>query len=224
MSTREKILDCAKNLFFTIGYEKTSVQKIIDEVGIAKGTFYHHFKTKEQLLDELTDSLIEVEVNQTVEKVLGSDWDAITKFNNMVNRQSDWKINHFELLYTVLKAYYSENNHFFREIMRQKNVRNYAPIFEKIIEQGIKEGSFQTAFPKEMSEMVLRISNVESEEIMNIMLNHSQYDEPAKEISKRYQMLVYAMGKILGAKEGAIKIEVEEIITAFIAFIKQKEA
>lgn len=224
MSTREKILDCAKNLFFTIGYEKTSVQRIIDEVGIAKGTFYHHFKTKEQLLDELTDSLIEVEVNQTIETVLSSDWDAITKFNNMVNRQSEWKVNHFELLYTVLKAYYSENNHFFRELMRQKNIRNYAPIFEKIIEQGIREGTFKTAYPKEMSEMVLRISNVESEEILNIMLNHSMYEAPAKEVTRRYQMLVYAMEKILGAKEGSIKIEVEEIITEFIEFMKQKEA
>ena len=220
MTTKEKIMDCAKNLFFSIGYEKTSIQRIIDEVGIAKGTFYHHFKTKEHLLDALTDVLIEDEAKQTVETILASDSDALTKFSNLIDKQSNWKSNHFDLLYTVINAYYSENNHLFREIMRRKNIVNYAPIFEKIIRQGVEEGTFNTAFPKEIGEMLVRISNAEHEEIMYIILNHKTYNDPAKEIIKRYQVLFYAMEKILGVNEGALKIDIEEVITEFIKFLK----
>ncbi len=48
----QELLDTARQLFFEIGYEKTSVNDIIDRVGVAKGTFYHYFKTKEDLLDK----------------------------------------------------------------------------------------------------------------------------------------------------------------------------
>jgi len=223
MGTKDRILERARQLFFSIGYDKTSVQRIIDDVGIAKGTFYHHFKTKEQLLDELTDRLVQSEVVKTNEAILLSDMTALEKFNNMVSKHGDWKSNHFDLLYTVLKAYYSDNNHYFRAMMRQKNSRNFAPIFENIIRQGIKEGVFKTEFPKEMSEMIVRLSNAESEEIMFVMLNYKDFDDPVKEIIKRYHMLMHAMEKILGAHEGAIKIEIEEIMTAFVAFLKTKE-
>ena len=50
LQTRDRILKAAFGLFLQIGYENTSVQAIIDAVGIAKGTYYHHFKGKEEML------------------------------------------------------------------------------------------------------------------------------------------------------------------------------
>ena len=56
---RNEILDVAQRLFYTKGYRKTSVNDIIDEIDIAKGTFYHHFPSKQALLDALTDRVLE---------------------------------------------------------------------------------------------------------------------------------------------------------------------
>ena len=50
---RRELLETAQALFYEKGYENTSVADIIDTVGIAKGTFYHYFKSKEALLDEI---------------------------------------------------------------------------------------------------------------------------------------------------------------------------
>ena len=50
---KNEILDAAQELFLTQGYEKTSVDNIIKKVGVAKGTFYYYFKSKEDLLDKL---------------------------------------------------------------------------------------------------------------------------------------------------------------------------
>ena len=51
---KNEIFDCAGELFYTEGYEKTSIQQIIDKLGIAKGTFYHYFSSKFDLLNQLT--------------------------------------------------------------------------------------------------------------------------------------------------------------------------
>ena len=54
---RSEILDAAQHLFYSKGYDETSIQDIIDAVGIAKGTFYHHFESKQELLDHLIDRM-----------------------------------------------------------------------------------------------------------------------------------------------------------------------
>ena len=56
---KNELLETSKKLFFSKGYEHTSVHDIIDAVGIAKGTFYHYFKSKEDLLNEILDLLSE---------------------------------------------------------------------------------------------------------------------------------------------------------------------
>ena len=43
---RGELLAAAEKLFYTKGYENTSVQDILDAVGFSKGGFYHHFDSK----------------------------------------------------------------------------------------------------------------------------------------------------------------------------------
>ena len=50
---KNEILDAAGILFSEKGYDNTSVTDIMNAVGIAKGTLYHHFKSKEDIMDAL---------------------------------------------------------------------------------------------------------------------------------------------------------------------------
>ncbi|MCK4578956.1 MAG: TetR/AcrR family transcriptional regulator, partial [Candidatus Marinimicrobia bacterium] len=43
---KTEFLDAARELFYSLGYEQTSVNTIIEKVGVSKGTFYHYFKSK----------------------------------------------------------------------------------------------------------------------------------------------------------------------------------
>ena len=52
---KQEFLDAAQKLFYEQGYDQTSVNTIIDAVGVSKGTFYHYFKSKEDLLDALAE-------------------------------------------------------------------------------------------------------------------------------------------------------------------------
>jgi AcrR family transcriptional regulator len=51
--TKESILEAAEYLFAVQGYEATSVSMICDAVGVSKGAFYHHYKTKQSVFLEL---------------------------------------------------------------------------------------------------------------------------------------------------------------------------
>jgi len=51
MGTREQIVEAANRLFYQQGYERTSFASIAETVGISRGNFYYHFKTKDEILE-----------------------------------------------------------------------------------------------------------------------------------------------------------------------------
>ena len=58
---KQDLLKIAYDMFLSHGYENTSVDEIIEKAQIAKGTYYHYFKSKEQMLEEVIEMMIERE-------------------------------------------------------------------------------------------------------------------------------------------------------------------
>ena len=58
---KQELLQIAYRMFLQKGYEETSVDEIIAQAGIAKGTYYYYFETKEQMLEEVIDMMLEAE-------------------------------------------------------------------------------------------------------------------------------------------------------------------
>ena len=54
---KNEILDVAERLFCTKGFDNTSTNDILKEIGIARGTLYYHFKSKEEILDAMIERL-----------------------------------------------------------------------------------------------------------------------------------------------------------------------
>jgi len=75
IATRERILDAAQNLILDRGYVGMTVDHVLDEVGITKGAFFHHFKTKDDLAKALLrrfankDARIYAETRERAEKL-----------------------------------------------------------------------------------------------------------------------------------------------------------
>ncbi len=75
IATREKILDGAQELILDLGYSGMKVDHVLEHVGITKGAFFHHFKTKDDLAKALLrrynsqDALIYAETRDRAEKL-----------------------------------------------------------------------------------------------------------------------------------------------------------
>ena len=220
---RGKILESARRFFFTKGYNKTSIQNIIDDVEIAKGTFYHHFKSKEQLLDEISDLIVEQKVAKIQRRLENSDDDAVTKFNTFINQQTDWKLEQLDLLYVVLTAMYSEHNILFQQKIKEKNIVRFLPILTDIIKQGVSEGIFDTVDPELMGELVLRLSNSWGDGIAKIFLRANNYQDPVGLILERYNLLFQAIERLLDAQKSLFGPVDRSVIEEISKYIRERE-
>ena len=66
---KNEIIETAAALFEQKGYEHCSVNDILNAIGIAKGTFYHYFKSKEEVLDAVVGRVTEQMLEQVREEV-----------------------------------------------------------------------------------------------------------------------------------------------------------
>jgi AcrR family transcriptional regulator len=80
---RRAILDSAAALFARKGVAATTVREIADEVGILSGSLYHHFESKEAMVDEVITSFFD-DLRTRYKQVLASDADARTRLHDLV--------------------------------------------------------------------------------------------------------------------------------------------
>ena len=148
--TVEKILDAAQRLFLEKGYENTTIQDIVGELGgLTKGSVYHHFKSKEEIMDAVSDRMFFSK--NPFEAVQGrDDLSGLEKLRQAVlihnadeeqgeiTRQATALMKNPQLLANMLAAN--------REVL--------TPYYRKLIDEGIADGSITTRYPRELSELL----------------------------------------------------------------------
>lgn len=156
--TASLILDVAFRLFIEKGYERTSIQDIIDNLGgLSKGAIYHHFRSKEDILVAVTDRMTEesnkmlVEIRDRTDITGKEKLKAIFKESVLRHVQDD--------IFTAAPDL-SNNPSLFVSIFRE-TVNLAAPYYiQPIIEQGISDGSIQTDYPAELAELIIIVANI----------------------------------------------------------------
>lgn len=139
---KQELLQIAGQLFIHKGYETTTIRDIINAAEIAKGTFYHYFASKEELLDEMVSNRLMMVLPEAQAIIKNTDSNAIDKFNQVFAAIQQWKHMNRELMLTVLTATYRDDNALARFKSSQKLIEVFQPIYQAIIKQGIREGLF----------------------------------------------------------------------------------
>lgn len=177
------ILDVAFRLFMEKGYEHTSIQDIIDNLGgLSKGAIYHHFKSKEDILVAVTDRMTE-ESNQMLAEIrdrcdLNGKEKLKTIFKESIRRPVQDEI------FTVAPNL-SNNPRLIFSILRE-TVDEAAPDYIlPIIEQGISDGSIQTDYPAELAELIILAANI----WMNPMIFDNSEEESYRKFMVFGQMM-----------------------------------
>ncbi|MDJ0639986.1 MAG: TetR/AcrR family transcriptional regulator [Paracoccaceae bacterium] len=142
---RAEIVETADRLFREVGYAKCSVEMIIREIGVAKGTFYYYFKSKPDILE----AIVEKTLGQIVEmaKDVAND-PALTAMQKMEALLGSSHIGDEDSLEVAEMLHLPENREL-HELTNIQTVLQLSPILAEIVEQGIGEGVFEVEKPLE---------------------------------------------------------------------------
>ena len=148
-----ELLQIAYRLFLTRGYENTSVDEIIEEAGIAKGTYYYYFESKEQMLEEVIGMMIDKEI-EAARQILRSELDLPQKFIGIIASirpaQEETPISN-----TLNQP---ENILMHRKIQR-RIIDAVIPLLTEAVEDGVKNGIFCCDDIPERVKMLLIVSS-----------------------------------------------------------------
>lgn len=148
--TVEKILDVAQRLFLEKGYDHTTIQDIVDHLeGLSKGAVYHHFKSKEEIMDAVGDRMFSE--NNPFQKVRGrTDLNGLEKLREAIRvNQSDEERTNMTLQSIPL----TRNPKLLVEMV-ESNRRVLTPYYLELLEEGNKDGSLHTEYAREISELL----------------------------------------------------------------------
>lgn len=152
--TERKILDIAFRLFSKKGYDHTTIQDIVDELGMSKGAVYHHFKSKEDILDHLYDRYyVDSKMFDVLEDPSRS---GLERLRELLRRQlaDPGKLEIDDITISF------ENNPQLIHLLLTTSVRNAAPIIQRLLEEGNADGSLSTPYPKEAAESFMVLLNL----------------------------------------------------------------
>lgn len=146
--TKDSILNVAQKLFITQGYESTSISDILTETGLSKGGLYHHFKSKEEIMDAVIMRIMNIGLAKAKQIVCNKTLPVIQRIFMMfmATQSSDP-----DSLLILEQMHHPQN-----ALMHQKSlvtgVNMMVPLLADLIEEGVHSGIFDTQFPRESAE------------------------------------------------------------------------
>lgn len=224
---KKEIITAAKTLFFEKGYDSTSIQDIIDTLGIAKGTFYHYFKSKDELLDSLVDQLMQ-DMSLRLQPITTSKKSAIEKINDIFRIGTAFKMENLDAFVIIVKTLYREENRILRDRMFERSIQRNSPTIAEIVKQGIDEGVFTTSFPEYMGEVMINLGRSINETICHMLLHEKTSAKTMSALMKRRMKMYEDMiERILGAPGGSIILyesdDFDRIIEHFLNVLQKND-
>jgi AcrR family transcriptional regulator len=210
-----EFLDIARQLFFQKGYEKTSVNDIIEKIGVAKGTFYHYFKSKEDLLDQLVNQFAKKSVLEVEKMMERKEMNAVERMNLFFISIRDLKVENKELMEMLMKTIYKDENLILRHKIFKRSAEVLTPPFAEIIKQGREEGHFHSPDPRETAEIIFMMAFSMNEVVVGLLLDAEEKPGNIDLIEQKIKVFEKSVERILGAPEGSFRMVERKYIEIF---------
>ncbi len=189
---RNEILDAAEELFVTKGYDKTSTNDILDRVGIARGTLYYHFKSKEDILnamiERINDSLI------AKAKMIAADT-SVPVIDRLVMTIASLNVE-TDIGHEIIGEVHKPQNALMHQKMQENLTSRIVSVLLELAEEGVRQGLFNIKYPAETIEMLVLYSNIAFDD-------YHEKNSPSME--KKIAAFLYNTEKLLGAREGSLQ-------------------
>ena len=193
---KSEILDAAEELFAAKGYEQTSTGDILERVGIARGTLYYHFKSKEDILDALIERINSMLIAGT--KKAAQD-QSIPVVERIVRTIMSMKVDSGEdtIGREVIQQVHKPQNALMHQKMQQGMLDGVVPVLAGLVEEGNAQGIFHVTYPRETTEMLV---------LYSVTVFDDRFQQTPEQMTNRVKAFIHNTEKLLGAEEGSMTV------------------
>lgn len=189
---RNEILDAADELFSQKGFDGTSTNDILEKVGIARGTLYYHFKSKEDIMDAL--------IERYNVQILGAAKAIAADKSIPVNERIIRVVMALNISggnsKEIIEHIHKPQNALMHQKIQKVVINGLPPILTEIIREGIEQGLFNTPYPYECMEMVVAYTNTVFDDDMVEMTNEERLS--------RIPAFIFNVERLLGVQSGGL--------------------
>lgn len=154
---RREILNATQRLVLTKGYEQMSIQDILDEVRISSGAFHHYFDSRRALLEAFIEHIRQESEKPLLPIIHDPNLSAIEKLQGFFDTLDRLRIARKADVVKLVRVWYTDDNAIIRQKVDEAVLQQRVPLFTEIVHQGIREGSFTTAYPDQAGEVILSL-------------------------------------------------------------------
>lgn len=190
---RNEILDVAQRLFTAKGFDNTSTNDILNEIGIARGTLYYHFKSKEEILDAMIDRTTKQLVDKAKSIVYQKDVPVFERFTSMILTLN---ISNSSFGNEILRQVHKPQNALMYQKIEARLLAEVTPLITVLIEDGIKQGICSTNYPQEVAEMTFVYSNA-------VLDNLDKYNDDER--NRKINGYIYNLERLLNMEQGSMQ-------------------
>lgn len=187
---RGEIIQAAKELFLEKDFSSSTMKDVMHKLNIAKGTIYHYFASKDELLDQVIDSMV---------------YDYMSFIEDNMKTLKGSAVNKIERLIRLAGSYSRDSKKLMQNLHKQGNITlhtkliaqvtlSLAPKLSELIQEGIKENLFSTDTPLETAELI--IGGIQ------FLTDTGIHNWSKNDIKRRSQALPSLLDQLLCAKPG----------------------
>lgn len=174
---RAEILDAAERLLAAKGYERMTVQDVLDEIGMSKGAFYHYFDSKQAVVRAFAERLVE-----QVEQALAPVADAAhrtgaEKLRLLFATALGWKTERKAVMTGLLPVWHSDANAVLLRQVELITADRLTPLVARVLRQGVEEGVFAAADPDRAARVVMALVRGLQDDLAAALLHFQRHAE-----------------------------------------------
>src|SRR6201998_3318047 len=204
---RDAILDAAQRLMLSTGYERLTVQDILDDLRISKGAFYHYFDSKSAVIEALIERLVGDSERVLAPIVADRQLSAVDKLQGFFAEVIRWKSARQTLLVAMLPVWYAPDNITFRHKVDRAVANRLAPLLTAVVRQGGDEHRFATSYPEQAGTIIVALVQALQDAIAHQLLAAARGAPDAttvKEMVATHGAHIEAIERYLGVPAGAL--------------------
>jgi len=187
---RLEILEAAKRLFLKQTYDTTTTNDVMRVLGIAKGTIYHYFSSKNHLLDAVVEHMAEAYVARRMKTVEACASGPLARMRVLFDRDARSAEER-----SATASLHQPGNVTLHTRLLVALVQRLAPVFAQLIHDGCDEGLFRTEHPLEVAELLL--SGIQ------FLTDEGVHPWSAEDRTRRLRAVPALVESLLAAKPGS---------------------